>query len=488
MANNVPHLSEKNQMAYALMILEKIPDAVFWVDESRRFVYVNEAACKELGYSKEELLTMSVLDIDPNFTEEEPEQYDELKQKLQEGELTHFQTVHRHRDGHLIPVEIVSTGLKSFEGFNIGISIVRNITDRVKVETELRDTYSRLTVLYKIYAVTYKEKNINNLIRDVADILQKELKFDAIIFYLHEEDLFGISLNYALGIPKEIIQKVQVLPKNFVAIGKAILKGVPQYIKYKEAPEDEAIDMLVKHEFTDGVAFPIMLEKKIIGGIGLMNKNHKLIDTKEQELLEAVCRQLSIIIHNVILFNSLNKELKEHKLTAERLKKLNAELKKSAFTDQLTNAWNRRGFLHNVHIEMERARRYQYSISLLILDIDYFKDINDHYGHQLGDFVLEEFARIIQANIRSFDSLTRWGGEEFLLLAPYLNGNEAFELAERLRILVAQHQFEEAGSVTVSIGVTELSNKDNLDVWIKKVDCALYRAKKLGRNRVELSV
>lgn len=163
--------------------------------------------------------------------------------------------------------------------------------------------------------------------------------------------------------------------------------------------------------------------------------------------------------------------------TYARLKKANEELARTASTDQLTNAWNRRHFSNMVDMEIERVRRYKQTMSLLLLDIDHFKNINDRFGHQLGDIVLVNFAKLIRTNIRNVDSLTRWGGAA-----------DAMQLAERLRLLVAAYDFPEVGLVTVSIGVAEFKYEDNLDSWIRKADEALYRAKELGRNRVELSI
>ncbi len=113
--------------------------------------------------------------------------------------------------------------------------------------------------------------------------------------------------------------------------------------------------------------------------------------------------------------------------------------------------------------------------------------INDNYGHQAGDQALIEFVNLLRDNIRSFDSLARWGGEEFLILAPHLRAGNAVQYADRLRELIAEHLFQEVGEITTSIGVAELANTDNIDSWIKKVDNALYRAKEQGRNRVEFN-
>jgi|GEM_PF-1802155 len=479
---------KEEKLLYAFMSLEKIPDSVFWVDDEGNLSFVNEAACRTLGYTREELLTFNIRDFDPIVA-------GGINQSIIEcvdvdyGGLSLFRTFHKHKDGHLIPVEVLSTVRQLVGNKYLATSIVRDITDRIQVEEELKETYNRLEVLYNIYQATTSEKNINRLIRQAADIMKSTFEFDAFVFYFYDDYLQSSALYYTLGLPKEIIRKIEILPQYVGFIGQSLTSGFVAYSKYTEKTEiDENIKQLfLDYGFTDEMAFPIMFEQKTIGGIGLINKHNKPFKAKDKELLQAVCGQLSTVIQNLKLIHSLSKELKEHKRTTEALKKVNAELEKSAFTDQLTNIWNRRCFLKNSAIEIERSRRNKYPLSLLLLDIDHFKLINDNYGHQAGDQALIEFANLLRDNIRSFDSLARWGGEEFLILAPHLRAGNAVQYADRLRELIAEHPFQEVGEITASIGVAELANTDNIDSWIKKVDNALYRAKEQGRNRVEFN-
>lgn len=471
-------------LSYAMVSLEKMPDGVFWINQYGRVVYVNEAACKELGYSKEELLTMAVSDFDPSVSDTDDSL--NLLNSIDRGEITHFKTFHRHRDGHLIPVEIVSTSMESCGEAYFSTSIVRDISERVRVESELNEAYNRLSVIYNIYQASTKERNIVLFIKETAKILQKNIEFDGLVFYLLDDHMQKIVLFHAIGLSVEITHEMLILPANFYDIDKPLTDGFPRSIKLTETTNLKVVSLLLKNEFTDLLAFPIIHKKRLIGGIGLLRKFNRPINTKDQDLLIAVCGQLSTVLQNAKLFNSLNKELEKHKRTEEMLQKANAELEKTSLTDQLTNIWNRRCFLKFAQIEIERARRNNYAISLMLLDIDHFKLVNDSYGHQTGDVVLVEFTKLLQKNIRSFDSLTRWGGEEFLILAPHLSIDNACQYAERLRYLIANHPFQQVSSITASIGVSELNNTDGLDSWIKKVDDALYRAKREGRNRVTI--
>lgn len=185
-------------------------------------------------------------------------------------------------------------------------------------------------------------------------------------------------------------------------------------------------------------------------------------------------------------YSRLAAELEERKRAEEQLQLANLELERIANSDQLTGTWNRRRFLNDMDTRMDQAQSKDSSIMLMLLDIDHFKTINDHFGHQTGDQVLIEFAGLLRNNIRRMDSLTRWGGEEFLIMAPDLHPQGALDYAERLRKLVEAHAFPVVGAMTVSIGVAALRKDENIDDWIKRVDDALYLAK-VDRNKTVLS-
>ena len=121
---------------------------------------------------------------------------------------------------------------------------------------------------------------------------------------------------------------------------------------------------------------------------------------------------------------------------------------------------------------------------MMILDIEKFKSVNDNYGHQVGDIVLKEFTQIIKYNIRQNDIFGRWGGEEFMIIAPNTSLENSINLAQKLRAIVQTHNFEIIGLKTCSIGVSEYTIGDKLEDVIKRADEALYLAKNSGRNRV----
>ncbi|MBF2067280.1 MAG: diguanylate cyclase [Calothrix sp. C42_A2020_038] len=184
------------------------------------------------------------------------------------------------------------------------------------------------------------------------------------------------------------------------------------------------------------------------------------------------------------VFELLNQSCAVTEQTNQKLQNTLIELEFLAYTDKLTGTWNRRYFEQVASAETNRVKRHNQPLSLLILDIDYFKSINDKYGHYTGDVVLCEVACLIKENIRTSDVLTRWGGEEFVILAPSTSIADATELAERLRLVVAGHTWKEVGNITVSFGVAQFQEHENLDICLKRADYALYQAKNSGRNTV----
>lgn len=178
----------------------------------------------------------------------------------------------------------------------------------------------------------------------------------------------------------------------------------------------------------------------------------------------------------------------ELKHTRDELKKAVAELEKLATTDSLTGIANRRSLLLMGENEFLRARRYNRQLSVLMLDVDRFKQINDTYGHAVGDEALTAIANAIVSTLRKGDSFGRFGGEEFLAFLPETGLDAAVEVANRIRTTIAELSLfsgKKQVQMTISIGVTEYSeNDEKIDTVIQRSDKALYHAKHRGRNLV----
>lgn len=171
----------------------------------------------------------------------------------------------------------------------------------------------------------------------------------------------------------------------------------------------------------------------------------------------------------------------------EARQRLLEEMKEQARTDELTGLANRRALIDRLEEEIDRARRYSSPLSVAILDLDHFKEINDTLGHQAGDQVLSRLGELLAEETRAPDVAGRYGGEEFALVLPQTGREEARRLAERVREAVEGLEFEAEGEpfgVTCSLGLAEMEESEGMDHLVKRADDALYRAKEEGRNRV----
>ncbi len=184
------------------------------------------------------------------------------------------------------------------------------------------------------------------------------------------------------------------------------------------------------------------------------------------------------VIHRISKYIYANEEL------TESLKEKSDELERIATIDKLTGVYNRHKFEDILILEMERSRRFSQPLSLILIDIDHFKIVNDTYGHDVGDEVLKYLVKIVQDTIRQIDVFARWGGEEFLILSPSTDLENVQLLAEKLRFSVEHADFPKVSHVTISQGVAMFEEKDTFNDVFKRVDKGLYWAKKHGRNQV----
>ncbi|PPL17313.1 hypothetical protein UN63_05640 [Oceanisphaera arctica] len=168
---------------------------------------------------------------------------------------------------------------------------------------------------------------------------------------------------------------------------------------------------------------------------------------------------------------------------ARRLKSLNRQLEMMAQTDSLTRLPNRHGLNMTLEKDLRRAQRYRRPLTVIMLDIDHFKHVNDQCGHLTGDKVLVRFGQLLLDNLRETDAICRWGGEEFLVLCFETDLDQGRLLAERLLASIRQHRFPCGDSITTSAGIAQLEPADTVDTLVQRADDALYEAKHNGRDQ-----
>ena len=200
-------------------------------------------------------------------------------------------------------------------------------------------------------------------------------------------------------------------------------------------------------------------------------------------------RIMDMIFMTVALFIIIYAVDKSYKKILKKLENTQSKLRILATTDPLTELYNRRFFQERAVAEIKRSIRHNKSLTLLMLDLDHFKNINDNFGHKTGDHILKEVSSIFQKALREIDLTGRYGGEEFIMLFPESDKATSVIAAERIRKQIENTDFKynrESIKLTISIGITEIveGKKDSLDTLIYRADKALYLSKENGRNRI----
>jgi two-component system cell cycle response regulator len=226
------------------------------------------------------------------------------------------------------------------------------------------------------------------------------------------------------------------------------------------------------------------------------NRTLPIILIAEEGDRKRVVRGLELGVNDFILRPVERNELMARVRTQIRRQRYAAELRQSvnntlalAVTDELTGLYNRRYFDRHLTLLLEKAREQERDMALMLIDMDFFKAVNDTHGHDIGDAVLREFADRLRRSIRGVDLACRFGGEEFVVLMPDTDDRQAQAVAERVRAAVAENSFKTGGGrplrLTISVGVAlNESVDDTPEIMLKRADVALYRAKREGRNRV----
>ncbi len=270
--------------------------------------------------------------------------------------------------------------------------------------------------------------------------------------------------------------------------------------KVMEAKNDRQMETALKRRTPDVVVLDLELKGKSgmewLPEIADLDIAPVVIITgsgSEQAAVEAMKNGAYDYIPKAFLtYDQLTKSLinsREKWTLLKEKERLQKELTHMAMYDALTDLLSRRALLEQVEIERQRAKRYKRDLSLLMIDIDHFKKVNDTYGHLIGDIVLKGIARTLQEQTRRSDFVGRYGGEEFLVILPETSLDKALILAEKLRKQVAELVIPADGQVlkdiTISIGATEYEDDPNIDEFINRSDKWLYAAKENGRNQVQ---
>jgi len=253
-----------------------------------------------------------------------------------------------------------------------------------------------------------------------------------------------------------------------------IIKCVEPPMRVFETKELEGHDIFLKEGVLFLVIVPLISGGAVLGYLVLGNRKERVFDLELASIISLIGNNVSLVLDKIRLFK---------------------EMERLSITDPLTGLFNRRYFYDALEKEIERVKRYKSSFSIVLLDIDDFKRVNDEYGHLAGDRVLQILADILRRTLRKVDIIARYGGEEFILLLPNTEKSEAELIANRIREEVSKTVFEcrsESGvevicSITISGGITSCPDDFiELDKLLNASDRAMYEAKSLGKNRIVL--
>lgn len=255
-------------------------------------------------------------------------------------------------------------------------------------------------------------------------------------------------------------------------IQTVLVRGEPQLCPFPVQSHEATFFPLELPEFQNALILPLYFKRTVVGLLLLANAKNNY-HREQLAVLEPILNTLGTLMH-------IRRMDEERKNAVD-------ELRKMATTDELTQVVNRRVFLETAEQRLLEYQRYDTAVSVALIDLDHFKKVNDTFGHAAGDYVLKQFCRITEQQLREGDLLGRQGGEEFGILFLHADSEQAMQGAERVRTAIEAAEFTYEGKhipVSVSIGVaTLLATDSDIDRWLARADKALYEAKSAGRNR-----
>jgi diguanylate cyclase (GGDEF)-like protein/PAS domain S-box-containing protein len=455
----------KSEDAYR-QLYHNTPAMLQSIDTRGSILQVSEYWLATFGYTREEVIGKPALNfVAPSsrtFIEEKL--IPEFQRRGLVGD-TEVQFVCKNK--RLVDVYFSAIGVKNDQGdiLHVLVALV-DISARKSAEAAERDQRTLAEALRDTAAALSSTLSFEEVLERVLTNVGNVVPHDAVNIMLVEEDTARVVRSHgyrelgwdenALAVP----YKVQDLPQ----LRQMLETGRPVTF-----PDTAGLSYWKPEWGRSYAGAPIMVKGRLVGFINLIGLRADFFSQEHAARLQAFAYQAAIAIENARLY---------------------AEVERLATQDEVTGINNRRQLFALGEIEFQRARRYQYPLAAILLDIDRFKKINDTYGHNTGDRVLTGIAAAISRNIREIDLFGRYGGEEFVILLPQTDRDQAFEVAERLRTLVAGLIFEtDRGtlSVTISLGIARLTDTiPSLATLIDRADQAMYAAKQAGRNRVDI--
>jgi diguanylate cyclase (GGDEF)-like protein/PAS domain S-box-containing protein len=362
--------------------------------------------------------------------------------------------------------------LETPQGVMAGV-IMRDITDRKKLELAELDQ-RRLAEALRDSAITLNSTlKLDEILDRILANIGSLVNYDTAMVSLIEGDTVRKTRYH--NNPQNIENRLRIGDMQANLLNIPILKTVIKTKQPHLIPDIQKdarwqpVAVPAMQRIHSMVCVPIESHGSVVGVINVISAAPDFFTSVHAERIVAFAHQAAVAFENARLF--------------ERAEYL-------SLTDSLTELYNMRYFVNVARQEFERVQRNNRTLSVVMADIDHFKNVNDSHGHDMGDFALIEIAARIKNNVRTMDTIARYGGEEFIILMPETDLTAASQIAERIRRMIADNPIDNKGtavSATLSLGVAEIEkNMGSLDELIKLADQALYKAKANGRNRVEI--
>ena len=445
-------------------ILEAATSGIYLLQDGR-FQYVNPLFEQISGYTLDELKGLYSLDyVHPEDREKVREKAIDVL-KGQSSLPYEFRLI--KKDSELIWV-LDRVASIQYKGKRSVLGTIMDVTERKKAEDEVRLYTGQLETLFNIGATVSQTLNLGEILDSVLDKVMEVMGVEASGIFLLDEQTNRLLLRAHRGMPARLVRdlKMQNIEDGF--IGKVAQSGKPLLM------EDVSVDHRLSRskargKFESFAAVPIIAKEKIRGVMGVGSHRYREFPDWEVRMLGTISNQIGMAIENAQLY--------EH-------------ARELAYRDSLTDLYNRRYLMEQIEREFIRAERSKSPLSLIMVDLDGLKDINDSYGHHHGDAFLREVGRIIKVNTRASDVAARWGGDEFMLLATEADSASSSKIAERVRFQVGRYRMEINGrkvGITVSAGVVSYpAHASGISELIKNVDEAMYNAKRGGKNQLRV--
>jgi len=467
----VRDITERKKMEEALRRSEQMSSGMLstagtgiYLLQEGRFQYVNRLFEEISGYSSDEVKGKYSLDyVYPDDREFVRKKAIEILKG--ESSLPYEYRLMR-KDGEV--VWLLDRLMSSrYDGQRSVLGSAMDISDIKKAETQIREYTSQLEALFNIGLTASRTLDIKELLDNVLDKVLNVTGFDAGGIFLFDQHTKKVVLKAHRGVSEGLLKNAERMKFNEGFTTVVARSGKPIII------QDVNIDSSVSHigiksEGIESFAVvPIMSKEQVLGVIAIGSHRVHQFPPLTTRLLDTITMQIGMAIDNARLY--------------ERALHL-------AFTDNLTGLYNRRYLLDQLEREFARAARNESSVSLVMIDLDGLKAINDWFGHNEGDVVLKKVGKVLKQNTRASDVAARCGGDEFVLLAPDTDSKSAYIIAERVRSQVERCRPKIASqelTITISIGIAAYPGHAScVTELLKRADEAMYNAKGLGGNQV----